>query len=740
VAASEILDPHLEAPIPPDVALTEAGLTADDAAPAWFERPNPRRELVYRGLVEVTTVAALVAAAVSIGVDASAWPALLVFASGAMLAQVVDVPDAGRRTLHASYVFVVAAALILPPHLAAAVAVVSHVPRWLRRRRDLRGLALDSCVSALGGLAAWSAAAASDRAAGVIGEDAAWALAGCAACVALVLVDHSLRAWRLSAAGRPWDDEAAFAWPSVSVELAVASLGVGLAYFWETNAWLAPLAVAPLVLVYRSLHVPWLEEQARIDTKTGLYNARHFSEALASEIARAHRYNRPLSVLVADLDLLREVNNTHGHLAGDAVLAGVATVFRSRLRSIDVAARFGGEEFAILLPETGRAGAVALAHEIRQAVAETPFAVKTVAEPLRVTVSIGVATFPQDARRADDLLHSADLAVYRAKIQGRNRVVSAAGDRLEETVRPRVVEAARGDAVVALPPQPLRPTPRQAVPLIVPAAVAAGLAAGVIGHAWPQAAAVGGVALLPLLLVRPSRRQPAEAEAAQERAEELWRAAESLHAHARDVERANRLLRERSAAAMETLSAAVDARDSHTAGHSRRVQRLALEIGRELGLSRAELDVVGHAALFHDIGKLAVPEAILLKPAGLSDDEWVFLHRHPDEGVRIVERLGFLADALPAIRHHHERYDGTGYPDGLKGDEIPLTARIIHVADALDAMLTPRVYRPALEPHEAVEELRAGSGTQFCPLCIAALDRVLVAELLGESRISLLAP
>jgi putative nucleotidyltransferase with HDIG domain len=121
---------------------------------------------------------------------------------------------------------------------------------------------------------------------------------------------------------------------------------------------------------------------------------------------------------------------------------------------------------------------------------------------------------------------------------------------------------------------------------------------------------------------------------------------------------------------MESLSATVDARDAYTEGHSRRVQQLALAIGRELGLSRAELEVLGYAAL-HDIGKLAIPDTVLLKPAELTGSEWAVMRRHAEEGARIIDRLGFLDDAVPAIRHHHERFDGRGYPDGLAGDETP---------------------------------------------------------------------
>ena len=179
---------------------------------------------------------------------------------------------------------------------------------------------------------------------------------------------------------------------------------------------------------------------------------------------------------------------------------------------------------------------------------------------------------------------------------------------------------------------------------------------------------------------------------------------------------------------MESLSATVDARDSYTAGHSRRVQQLALAIGRELGLSQAELDLLGHAALFHDIGKLAIPDSILLKPASLTPSEWTLMQSHAEEGARIIDRLGFLGDAVPAIRHHHERFDGTGYPQRLGGEDIPLGARIIHVADALDSMLTTRIYRAARPASEALDELRRAAGSQFCPRCVGALERVLAVD------------
>ena len=185
------------------------------------------------------------------------------------------------------------------------------------------------------------------------------------------------------------------------------------------------------------------------------------------------------------------------------------------------------------------------------------------------------------------------------------------------------------------------------------------------------------------------------------------------------------LLRDRATEAMESLAAAVDARDTYTAGHSRRVQEIAVAIGRELDLDGPELESLSFAALFHDVGKLAVPDALLLKTGPLDDKEWWIVRRHAEEGERIIGHLGFLSDATPAIRHHHEHFDGTGYPDGLRGHAIPLGARVLHVADAFDSMTTTRVYRAARSLAEARDELRRGSGSQFCPSCVAALEKLI---------------
>jgi diguanylate cyclase (GGDEF)-like protein len=226
----------------------------------------------------------------------------------------------------------------------------------------------------------------------------------------------------LLARGRTLRESGLARFESVASDVVIALFGLTLAILWKLDPWALGIVFAPLFLIQRALTVPQLWAEARIDAKTGLFNARHFGLELASELRRASRFRRPASVLMADLDLLREINNSHGHLAGDAVLRGVAAVFGRELRDYDTAARFGGEEFAILLPETDRESALAMAERIRAAVAAQEIPLSPKAGTVRATISLGVATFPADGTSAEELLETADAALYRAKLSGRNSV------------------------------------------------------------------------------------------------------------------------------------------------------------------------------------------------------------------------------------------------------------------------------------------------------------------------------
>jgi HD-GYP domain-containing protein (c-di-GMP phosphodiesterase class II) len=200
----------------------------------------------------------------------------------------------------------------------------------------------------------------------------------------------------------------------------------------------------------------------------------------------------------------------------------------------------------------------------------------------------------------------------------------------------------------------------------------------------------------------------------------LRRQTDALRERSRALLESYRRLEQSSLEAIETLNATVDAKDPYTAGHSQRVQRVAVAVGEELGLTGDRLDALRFGGLLHDIGKLAVPDAILTKPDRLTADEFELIKRHPAEGSRIVGRLGGLRDAVPVIHNHHERWDGTGYPDGLAGDDIPLEGAIVALADAWDAMTTDRPYHRALTTSEAFAEIRAGRGAQFAPVVVDA--------------------
>jgi diguanylate cyclase (GGDEF)-like protein/putative nucleotidyltransferase with HDIG domain len=879
----------------------------------------PRNARLYFLLVAGATAAATLPFMARLQ-DTHHWFAFLILSSAAATAQLLRVQTPRDQAYHAAIVFLIAAAFLLPPELVALMGIVQHIPEWLKIRYRWYLQTFNICNYVLAAMAVWFLAHHIMRWSAIQDHTLRLAVAGLVCCIVFVAINHTVLALMLHfARGHTLRATGLFEVEHFTTDLVLAALGVATYAFWAVNPWLIPFAIAPLILVHRSLAVPQLQAEARVDPKTGLFNARHFAAALSDEIGRAERFERPMSLIMADLDLLRDINNSYGHLAGDAVLRGIADVFRAQLRHFDVPARFGGEEFSILLPETPPEQAMEIAERIRRAVAQRTFDVETSSEPIRATVSIGVAGYPKDGTDANELIHQADLAVYRAKLQGRNRVLGASSE-------PLLVPSDRTARLIAVPEDGDEPTPLPAstavqppeerradvrhprphavhgprflsldrrLSLVVGLVSTLGVAAGIAGlafswtskdllgmlailllvgvgqalaleadegaavlsvsavgclaasslfgwraalplavtsvavdwsarrqplhnilfnigaltlasltaasifnvaHFFPDGTShrlaiaalgllagagyfvvnmglvslalalqgherwwnvfreqfawllphyvvygfIGGVMALayeavnllalavfavPLLLMR--KTQEAYLKHTHRSAQKLRQAAETIQSQNVSLEMANKLLKERSTAAMESLSATVDARDSYTAGHSRRVQQLALAIGRELGLSQAELDLLGHAALFHDIGKLAIPDAILLKPASLTQDEWALMQRHAEEGARIIDRLGFLNDAVPAIRHHHERFDGTGYPDRLTGEDIPLGARIIHVADALDSMLTTRIYRAARPAAEALQELRASAGTQFCPRCVTALERIL---------------
>jgi HD-GYP domain-containing protein (c-di-GMP phosphodiesterase class II) len=179
---------------------------------------------------------------------------------------------------------------------------------------------------------------------------------------------------------------------------------------------------------------------------------------------------------------------------------------------------------------------------------------------------------------------------------------------------------------------------------------------------------------------------------------------------------------------VEALANALEAKDEYTSNHARSITDMALDVGNELGIEGSDLKRLELGALFHDIGKIGIPSKILAKPGPLDDEEWKVIRTHPELGERILEPIDRLADVRPIVRHCHEHFDGSGYPDAISGDEIPIESRIILVVDAFDAMTTDRPYRKALPIEEACRRLLESSGKQFDPEIVEAFLRTLDQE------------
>ena len=356
-----------------------------------------------------------------------------------------------------------------------------------------------------------------------------------------------------------------------------------------------------------------LYDTARTDPLTGLPNRRGFREMLDRELQRTRRAGTCAAVLVGDLDRFREVNDRAGHHVGDAALQRLANVLRDAKREIDVAARVDGEEFALILPQTDEQSGLLAAQRLCLAVQDT-FA----RDQVPITISFGVACFPNHSHTSASLLRAADEALQHAKRSGGNHAAS-------------YDPAAQGMSV--------------------------------------------------------SRRE---------------------------------IESERFLTLMLDLAEAVDLRFSGSARHSETVGRYAEMVARELELSEDRIALVRLAGMLHDIGKIGVPDSILRKQGPLTDEEFAVIKAHPGLGAQIIDHPS-LAEVSAWVGAHHERPDGRGYPNGCSGDQVPLEARIIAVADAYEAMTSDRSYRNSIGHAAAREELIRCAGSQFDERVVAAL-------------------
>ncbi|MGD0323404.1 MAG: diguanylate cyclase [Terriglobia bacterium] len=395
-------------------------------------------------------------------------------------------------------------------------------------------------------------------------------------------------------------------------------------------------------------------DQAITDGLTGLKTHRYFMEALDGEWRLSTRTGRPFSVIMMDLDGFKRVNDHGGHLEGDKVLAAVATLLDARSRQSNVVARYGGDEFALLMPETNTEQAEILAERLRAALEADHF--------LRahgVTASFGIATFPDHGPTQGEIVSLADSGMYLAKNCNGNCVKVAS----------------------------------------------LSIAAGNAERDQELLEAYLGVAV-----------------------KRMFSTGNEAFSHYRHKFKQMKPLLD----TITALAFAVEAKDPFTRGHSEEVSRWAAKIALQVGLSEAEIEDIKLAGIIHDVGKIHVPDPLLVKPTLLTAQEYEIVKSHAAWGAKIVEPLKVTAIER-IVRHHHEAFDGQGYPDNLKGDQIPLGARIMTVADAFQAMVSARPYRKARPVEEALAELQRCRGTQFDPFVVDAFLRS-IQSLGGQQR------
>ena len=578
----------------------------------------PTRLLTVVAPVCALGLATVLAAAVGFGRESHDLTTLLGFIAllaASTLANRFPVPvegvDSGGVSL--SFVFGASALVLFGWEAGVLVAFAAPALMQLLEHRPLVRIAYNACSFAL-------AAAAAAPFVALIGGGSTGAVVSAVAVSASIQYAVNLALMSAVVARstrRPFLAlmRSSLRWTIVVFAL-MASAAVMLVVLWQRSPLLSAVLVGPLLAIalyqrstYHALRAMRL---ALTDPLTGLGNHRHFHDRLQRELVEAQGRGTPFTLCLLDVDDFKRINDLFGHPEGDRLLAELA----ANLRQNGEVFRLGGDEFALLLP----------GHEPREALAVAGAIVERMGQLElelvgSVTVSAGIASFPEQAAGRDELIRLADSAMYWAKEHGRNRV---------HYYRPDVVELA-----------------------------------------------------------------------------ELRRLA-----HGPD-----RTARYRAAA---SLAKAVDLRDTYTGSHSSRVADLAARLAERIGLDDEQIELTRLAGSLHDLGKLAIPEEILRKPGPLTDPERLVLERHPQIGFRMLESLG-VDPVAEWVLHHHERWDGTGYPDRLSGTEIPLGARILFVADAYDAMTSDRVYRSRLTVATALVELERCAGTQFDPQIVLAL-------------------
>ncbi len=413
--------------------------------------------------------------------------------------------------------------------------------------------------------------------------------------------------------------------------------------------------------LHNALSFQKAQEQAITDGLTGVKTHRFFMEALSAEWKRSTRAGRAFALVLMDLDRFKFVNDFYGHLEGDLVLQRVGQILETNCRRSDVVARYGGDEFVILMPETNMEHARQLASKLRGWVSADPLL-----REKNISASFGIACYPLHGSSPQELIQVADASMYLSKHQGGNTVSTA------DHFDPNEAKKWKRDVLEAYL----------------------------------------GVTLKRLFSTGP--------EAFEEIYQRLRQFTESLAAtepsNDKPVTLASPGPQQLPQAVLDTVTSlafAIDAKDHYTQGHSQKVSAYAALIAEAMRLEEAEVEEIRLGAVLHDIGKVGIPESILNKNGPLNPEEWETMKSHVKFGAKILDPLTPLARIREMVLHHHEFFDGSGYPEALTGERIPLGARIIAVADAYDTITSDRTYKKARTATDALAELERCANAQF---------------------------
>lgn len=376
---------------------------------------------------------------------------------------------------------------------------------------------------------------------------------------------------------------------------------------------------------------------ANTDNLTSLYNHRGFQERLSSELDKAKSNGTNLSILMFDVNNISKINRELGHAKGDEVIKLLAEKVKQNMRSNDVAGRYGGDEIAIILPETDTSDAKYIAEYITYCLSCC-----FVDDVGPVKVSVGIATYPDCATNQEKLLVLAEQAMYISQAKGYKEGMSA------------IVSSSDFNF-------------------------------------WDD------TALRSFAEIITKRHSQLGVNFEEELVHKFNNEQVISQAHLVEM--------------VTSLAGAIDAKDPYTKGHSTSVSRYSEALARAVNLPEDEVQRISLGALLHDVGKIGIPESVLKKPGKLDDKEWEIMKQHPTIGAeKVLAPNEALRDLIPIVKYHHERIDGTGYPEKLKGDQIPLAARIVSIADAFHALISDRPYRKGMPVEKACKILKDGSG------------------------------